>query len=432
MCTESFNPGPVLRNIFQLVQPSLRPEFVRRLHGARVVMAHYELLQADFPQLASEALERRFRGIAGLSGPQRQWMERRLIDRWLLRNAALMSEVQTEQTEANRPITVGDRRFPVFRPPNYGRAVVSSLLQMRRARGEPRQGPRGLLDLKGTGRAPGEEPKRGVHDTGLLYLGVALSDLVHEELFTRLFAHARAPFQTLPTYAVIGCGFDAFFSDGSPTPAAIQVRRAHRRPVGGGDVPLPDSPLQKVKMEVEAVLRRYGVTSCTPSTSVHFRGQGEDMEIRIGNTWTSLSERAQRALPFLPGWRPDVPRYDGVNVQTTITQGSDPRAILVDFGQYSVPGRFDYPMLSLTTQRPFRWGGAEMRIRQPEPGLVPDLEIWGNVDKDAPEQPPGGPWTAMEIRCFELAEAWAEGRVSEGELRQELDSCLARGTRSWP
>lgn len=432
-CVTGFSPGPLLRSGDELWQPAVGVELARRIRGARVVLAHYELLRHDFPDLRPSAMARRYPGLAALSGPLRDAFEKRLIDRWLLTEAALVSESQASQDGAHTEIRTWPGHYPVFRPPLYGRAVVASLASNRIARRSATSGGPGLLDLKGAGVAPGRTPSLDGHATGLLALGQALAHLLREELFHRVFEHARAPFETLPTYAVLSCGFDVHLADDYHVPAAIQVRRAHRRSLGGGDVPHSGSVEQEVKLDVERLLRRYGIRSCTPGTSIHFRTRERAIEVRMGTgEWQRLDDASARGLPHLPGWRPDVARFDGVNVQTTREVGGDPRAVLVDFEHYTIAGRPPEPVLSLVDDRPLRWGGAVELGDEFDPDLLPPLADWGVVDEDVPGQPPGGPWSQTDLFGYELAEAWSAGRITGAEIRRELDRRLDAGTRHWP
>lgn len=439
-CRMRFASGPLLRHSSELEQPGMRPEHARRLLDARVIMANYELLRHDFASLRSRALQRRFPGLADLDAPERERRERRLIDRWLLRNAALISERQTQQEEVNTFIRAGQRRFVVFRPPMYGRAVVASLRQNRIARGGVGPGQLGLLDLKGAGISPRREPRRASHSNGLLALGPALGHLVHQELIEKVFEHAGAPFRTLPNYAIIACGFYVRFRDGKLTPACIQVRRAHRRMRGGGDLPDNDTTEQLVKLEVELLLRRYGLTSCTAGTSIHFRRQEDRLEVSVGHdNWLRLDASAERGLQALYGFDAGYTRFDGVNIQTTLEVGGADRATLVDFGQYTAPGRFSNPFVSLVADRPLRWGlaitpGSPFWV-EPSPYFVPPQEVWGPAQStpssSVPAHPQGESWSQPHQRCFELAEAWDTKRISSEELRRELDDMLATATRSW-
>lgn len=440
-CRMRFAPGPILRHVRELAQPALRAEHARRLLDARVIMADYELLRHDFASLRGPALARRFPALAGLEPAARERHERRLIDAWLLRNAALISERQAQQAEVNTPIRVGQVRLPVFRPPMYGRAVVASLRHNRLARGGAAAGPLGLLDLKGAGISARRTPRRASHSNGLLALGPALGHLVHQELIDRVFAHAGAPFRTLPNYALIAGGFHVRFRDGTLTPACLQVRRAHRRMEGGGDLPDDGTPEQLVKLEVELLLRRYGITSCTAGTSIHFRRTDGRAQTSVGHdNWLDLDPSAELGLRVLYGFDAGYPRFDGVNVQTTLEIGGPVRATLVDFGQYTAPGRFEDPVLSLVADRPLRWGlaiqpGSRFWV-EPDAGLVPPPEIWGTAGgppgPGVPAHPAGESWAAPHQRCFELAAAWDQHRMSSVELRQELDAMLDAATRAWP
>ncbi|HLT40605.1 MAG TPA: hypothetical protein VK034_30215, partial [Enhygromyxa sp.] len=277
-----FPIGPTLRHVEELYQPTLARESALRLAEAEVVFADHELLAADFPQLADATAEQ--------------------IDAWLLEHAALISSKQTETNEVNTRIPTTDERVEVVRPPRYGRALVA-----------PVPGG-GLLDIKGAGVQPTATPSLRVYQSGLMFLGEALADFAYQRVMDRAFRYAESNFRSLPTYAILSAGF-RLFSDIGWIPAGLQIRRAHRRPLFGGDLPSGQTAAQKVKFEIEMVLRHFGLTSCNAATVIE-RSQTESGEIRYsyagqpipGHTPEQLS-----AIEAVVGSGHD--RFEGVNIQ---------------------------------------------------------------------------------------------------------------------
>jgi hypothetical protein len=92
-----------IQNVNQL-EVTTTHEKVYRLKNAKIVYADYHLIRKDFPQISHLTDEK--------------------IDEWLLDNAALMSENQLKQTNANGLIPVTEQARSAFRPAEYGRALV--------------------------------------------------------------------------------------------------------------------------------------------------------------------------------------------------------------------------------------------------------------------------------------------------------------------
>jgi hypothetical protein len=392
-----------------LGDPGVQSETALRVDGARVVFADYALLRRDFPQL---------RGAS----PAR-------IDRWILHNAAVISKSQAAQEEVNTPIPT---LAPVlaYRPPLYGRALVTTV----------DDGP-GLLDVKGAGIAPRRKPLSQAHSNGLLALGEALANVAFRELIELVFRSAGTKLETVPEYAVLDLGFDFRDLVGPRTPAGMQVRRAHRRPVGGVELPLSRSPEQQVKLEIELLLRSYGLTSTSPATSFEIDDSSGRVVIRY----------AGKPIPPHPDDQIErflrLARYDGgkkilegVNVQLTRESGIRPsRGTAVDFGHYSVRERFEHTLVSLVRDREMRWGGAirpeEKQFIQPDPMLAVSVAKWGTPEKPDPRfAVPGHPeliWPTPFVIGFELAHGFRAGTISGATVRRRLDAMIRAVVRRW-
>jgi hypothetical protein len=397
------------RTLADLGDPGVRVEPVHRVEGARVVLANYALLQEDFPELRR--------------------LSRKTIDQWLIRNAAVVSEVQAAQSDVNSTIATNGTST-AYRPPLYGRALVV-----------PVEGADGLLDLKGTGVAPGRKATPEAHSNGLLSLGEALANIAFRELIELIFRSAGTQFRTVPEYGVLDLGYDVRGLLGAPTPAAVQVRQAHCRPVGGVELPLAGSPEQQVKLEIELLLRHYGVTSTSPATSFVIDDGSGTVEITYAGKPIPPHPDDQIAnFLRLAGYDGGKMILEGVNVQLTRASGVRPsRASVIDFGHYSVHERFEHTLVSLVRDRSMRWGGSVKpdapHFVQPQPLLSASVEEWGTPEKCDPRfAVPGHPeliWPEPFVAGFELAHAFRDGSLDSKGVRAQLDAMTASLARRW-
>lgn len=403
------DPVPLPRTVFDLADPGIRPELALRVAGARVVFADYALLRHDFPQL--------------------EWASRPAIDEWLLRNAAVVSAPQAAQEVVNTKIATSGETVVAYRPPLYGRAVVT----------EAEGG--GLLDVKGAGVTPGLVPQNKSHANGLLAHGEALANIAFREVMERIFRRANTGFSTVPEYAVIDLGFDVRHLFGPATPACVQVRRAHRRPPGGVELPLAGSPEQQVKFEIELLLRHYGMTSCSPATSFVLDDSSGKLVMEYAEKpMPPHSDEQMVSIRKLTRYEGGRLVIEGVNVQLTRESSVRPsRATVIDFGHYSVRERFEIPVVSLVRDRLLRWGGAlrpgDASFPQPSPKLRLPLASWGTPAKPDPRYAvPGHPeliWPMPFVLGFELAHGFRDGSISGEEVRARLDALLAAVDAMW-
>jgi len=393
----------------ELYDPAVQTESVLHVPGARVVFADYELLEHDFPEL---------RGRSATA-----------IDAWVVHNAALVSTPQAAQSAVNSPIETG-RSAVAYRPPLYGRALVA-----------PVEGSPGLLDLKGTGVGPGRQPVSAAHSNGLLALGEALANIAFRDLIELIFRRAGTQLFAVPDYAVLDLGFDIRGLAGEATPAAIQVRQAHRRPAGGAELPLAGSPEQQVKLEIELLLRHYGLTSTSPATSFVIDDASGKVEITYAGKGLPAHppEQIEEFLRRL-GYEGGRMTVEGVNVQLTRECAIRPsRAWVVDFGHYSVHERFENTMVSLVRNRNMRYGGAikpsDAAFVQPRAALAVDVAQWGTPEEADPRfAVPGYPdliWPTPFVAGFELAHAFRDGSKRGEEIRSRLDEMTAVVARRW-
>lgn len=398
-----------------------------RVARARVVLADDQLLAADFP---------------GLTGT---------VEDWLLRHAALISVTQAGQSVANTPIRTLEEPVPVYRLPRGGRAFFAPAAE-------------GLLALKGVGVMPGVTPIPNVlaHGNGLFGLQEALKEILSQRLVEAILGHAGQGLPTLPVYAVLDLGFDICGAEGERWPAAVLVRRAHRRPRGGWDLPRYRSREQALCLDTELLLRRYGVTSVLPGTTYTLI---RDPEGRLSMYYYDIRGNMQRGACPEPAartlWetyaRPGDPTewrivFEGINVQVTRVELPD-EPELIDFGSYHVCESFESPLLSMALDRESNWGGVirpdSPHFVRPDPRLALPARYWQATGVDEPawweicglleepgpagEEPPAAERLSLVDRsCMELARAFRAGRLSGADVQTAIEGFVVNVTAHWP
>ncbi len=354
--------GPLLQRAAELRDERVRGEYARRLAGARLIFIDHDLVQRDLPALRDERLLRAHPPWRRRPAAERAALLARERERLLLARAAVVSGAQAAQHHVQRGLRLRPGLVRAWRPPRYGRALVVSLPGG------------GLLDLKGVGVAPTKRPQRGAHLTGLCTLSELLYGVVVQWALDALFARQAPDLFTVPMYALIDPGFDCW----QPRlrtfePAAIQVRRAHRRPRGGIELPRLGTRLERVKLEIELLLRRYGLTSANPATRLDLTPTRAGVRVAYGlQPVRGLRPRALRLLLRRTAFDGRDLRLEGLNVQLTREIATrDARAQLVDFGHFQVRRRFADPLASLAYKRVLRFGRAlrpdDARFARPDP-----------------------------------------------------------------
>lgn len=180
-----------------------RAEFQRvlRLQNARILIADYDLIRADFP------------ATTNLSNPQ--------IDDWILKYVGYISDTQADQTYVNTPIAVTGEERVAHRPPRYGRALVYEMFDPA----DPNKQV-GLIDAKGVGAI---KPRQKSHGNGIATLGEAIREYVYEKMVNEVMAAEKTGHKTIGSYAVIDPGFNVVHEDGSQSAAGFYLRQAHHR-----------------------------------------------------------------------------------------------------------------------------------------------------------------------------------------------------------
>jgi hypothetical protein len=413
-----FPSGPLYQKIEELDDVAGRDERVLHLTAARVVFADTELLQHDFPELTDAAILRESPRLWEADEGVRRTRVRHIIEQWLLRQAAVISVAQTQQCQVNTPVPAEESET-AYRPTRYGRGLV---VRTRATNEKAPERGAGLLEVKGTGVAPGEVPTRELHRSGLMQLGEALQDAVLQWVIEAIFWHANTYFSAVPLYAVLDAGFDAYTGDGRTVPAGLQVRRAHRRPLFANELPDPGSLVEELKGEVEMLLRRYGITSCKDGTLLELAQDKGCLKLRYAGRSTWLPDDSTRAiLRMLAGvsldWTGQT-SLEGINVQFAREVGSGPsRAQVVDFGQYTFRDHFRFPALNLVRNRPLMWGSAlhpeSPHYLQPNPDLSIPSQNWHGA------------------KSWNLAAAYRNGELTGDEVLSEIFSFLQQVAKKW-
>ncbi len=442
---EDFSAGPILTSIEDLGQDGVFPETVVRVIDARVVYANYDLLKHDFPQLADHVLEQEFHYLISLKGIAKQNAIQNIIDEWLLRNTAFISQNQAKQSIVNSPIVIGNEETKAYRPPGYRRALVFSIEEndkkllpanKRQTVFESR-----LIDVKGVGVAPGAQPVNAPYSNGINRLGFALYELIIQELLKRVFRHSNTAIQTLPLYAIIDPGFDE--QNGRmpfPTPSSLMIRRAHRRPKNSVGLYPYGSSGQLVQLEIEQLLRRYGITSVNSATTVKVKAGKENDELRIqcGDQLVDFfneKERMEIERASHCKGRIDAIIFDGINIQHTPEIGLDPtNATLVDFQSYTIKERFDDPLLSLVSDKPLRWGGVvwphDEDFVRPDPSLQIPFRLVSDTGSIYGYDLGEGKMK-IDSLCYGLAHDFRANRISRESLLHTLQTYLDLLTEHW-
>lgn len=173
-------------------------EKVYGVRNAKVLIADYELIRKDFPE------------IRNLSNEE--------IDNWLINQTGFISQGQKKQKKVNTKIEINNKINRALRPPEYGRALVYEMKVDKKKVG--------LIDVKGSG---GVNPSFASHNSGTMTLGESLREFSFEKMMTQIVDHSAIENKVVGSYAVIYPGFDVIHQDGSQSPAGFYLRQAHKR-----------------------------------------------------------------------------------------------------------------------------------------------------------------------------------------------------------
>lgn len=193
-----------------------------RVKTAKVLLADYDLIRRDFPQVAQMGNDQ--------------------IDQWLLDHFAYISQTQTQQTTVNSAISTLASDFKeVYRPEGYGRAWVAKVPGG------------GLVDAKGVGAVLAQQ---GDHSNGLATTGESLREFLFEKMTSKALKAGGEKTSTIGSYAVLDFGFDVIHRDGSHSPAGAILRQVDIRNEAMVSDLLPEHSAQ-----IEATLRRFGIST---------------------------------------------------------------------------------------------------------------------------------------------------------------------------
>lgn len=385
---------PPKRDLAEIDAPEGVAGQLVRVATARVVLLDHALLAHDQPALSDAALHAVDRDPVAAR------------EAWIVDQAGLVSPTQAAQTEVNTPIaTIGAPR-PAWRPPRYGRAAVL------RTEG-PGSADHLLLDLKGVGRGAGHVPARAHHSSGLCSLREALREVLMEAIIAAIFARAAPDLWTVPTYAVLDLGFDVLTHRGEQLPAAVLVRRAHARDQDEPVLPWRSSTGERVRLEIELLLRAYGLTSSNAGSRHHLQATADGSRIAyVDGAFEPVDPRIRAKVEAaLDGT--DAATCDGINIQLArLDRQAGVRARLVDFGHYEVRRRFDRALVSMVCDAPHRWGAYLARgdSPQPDPVLAAPLKHWAREEAAAvgglsrASSDPPTLWADATARAFRAGE----------------------------
>lgn len=407
----SFPCGPLYGRTDEIWTDLGAYEAVVPVTTARVVVAHYDLILRDFPHVFNEEFRANHRDISCASCAKTDALCHRAIDHWLIVSAAYISEQQSKTNRVNSRIVHGAPRTEAFRPPRYGRAIVMSA-------GDP-PGPygAGLLDVKGAGVGPGIEPTHASHSNGLEYLGVAIADYLYSWLVDRAFERTVPGYCSVPTYALIDLGFDVVDGWLGTAPAGLHVRRAHRRSDPFCEFPMSGSTDELVKIQMELILRRFGLTTTTPLGSFEIRRNGDEDQVfyykEPVNARTSQERLRLLELKEIIGKR----RLECVNIQlANDVCWEKKRAQMVDFGHVKAWNRFYNPISFPTRDSIFQTGRVirvdDEEFVQPDRAIALDGDLFGRH--------------ALHAFGFYAAQSFRSGNLKSREIKTMMTRIIAR------
>ena len=388
-------PGAPLRAFPELDAGGGEPDRLLRVETARLLYLDHGLLAHDLPSLSDTAL------LAVGEDPTA------FREAWLLDQAGLISLAQTAAPIANTPIrTMGSARDG-FRPPGYGRAAVVEAVAGAGGAAQSL-----LLDIKGIGCGPGRTPARAPHASGLCALRETLREALFEALIGALLCRAAPDLWTVPIYGVIDLGFDLETHRGEQLEAGLLVRRAHRRTLDDASLPWCGSRDERLRLEIELLLRAYGITSANAVTRFHLEAHGDGLRIGIRDEPRGAAAPEIEAVARAMLGAASAATCDGINIQLArIAPRPGCRAQLVDFGHYEIRRRFERSLVNMVRDRPHQWGASlaagDPHFVQPFPELAEPLSAWARENEamgfgDAPRASVDPPmhWADGAARAF--------------------------------
>lgn len=439
-----FTSGPLLKSIDELEQEGVLPETVLRVKGTKIVYANYQLLQQDFPQLTDRALEISYPHLLNLKGVNKRKAIIQILDDWLIFNTSFISKKQAFQTNVNTKIAIGDSKVTAYRPPGYGRSLIFSIEEneriLRKKSSELHIYENRLIDVKGIGVAPNKKPINDSHGNGINSLEFAIFELIMQELLQRIFIHSKNNISTIPVYGILDLGFNEkahknVNNDFRDKPAGLIARRAHRRPMDSGGLYAYGSTGQHVQLEIELLLRKYGVTSANTNTTVRIWKENGKLQIRYGSQCIDFFSKEQlKEIENVSHFNDRMGSlyFEGINIQQTRELGLNPLfATLVDFQSYHVEEHFVNPILMLVSDCLLRWGGSIWPNCKEFITPSPKLKIPYNLingEGTIRRYNLGEGRTKIDSLCYGLAKDFRDNRISSRIILARLQKYLNKLT----
>ena len=398
-------PGPLHRHILELCADTPSPEQVVHVSTAKVVLANYAAITNDFPYLRSREFKERYSGYFCPSCHRDELSCNDAIDQWIIDNAAFISLQQTSSNSVNSKIVHDESVERAFRPPGYGRALVVPVNT-----GQSNEGA-GLLDIKGAGVAPGRTPSHDAYSNGLEYLGVAIADFFYGWLIDKIFARTVPGYWTVPIYAVLDLGFDITGGWHGTAPAGLHVRRAHRRNSNGYQVVMSGSENELVQLQIEMLLRSFGLTSTNAGTSFEVLKTNGENRLHFGGKVINYSSELERKRGHEIANLIQGSRLEMINIQLMHGATWEPRyAQMYDFGHISARGRFLLPTASTAQDRYLEIGHIicpdHPAYIHPDPGLRVDPDLFHRHSVNA--------------LGFYFAQGYREGRIERATVENAV------------
>lgn len=392
-----FPTGPLYCSFAGLRLGDLPLEEVAPVRGARVAIANYDAIRHDFQPLFETGDFAPYRRLACRRCADVGAVCRHSLDAWLVDEAAVVSSAQLRPNSVNSPIDHAGVERRAVRPPGYGRALILA----------PKSGndlnPLPLFDIKGCGVGPGSEASHLPHRSGLDYLGIALADFFYASLVDRIFQATVPGYASVPVYAVMDLGFDITGGGYGTCPAGLHVRRAHTRERAGLLPPVSSTDGERVEMQMELILRAFGLTTANSSCQIRVELGETGIEVQHGSVrHTNLTgPRLAKAAELMA--RLGGRKLEMFNLQMANTPSFDPpTGQIVDFGQMSVRRRFYSPAASLARDGLFGLGRiiepGDQAYVQPDPRVAIDADFFSR--------------TPVNAMGFYLADAFRGGRLT--------------------
>ena len=403
-----FIDGPILHDISQVCRSRLEVEDVVHVQTAKVVVANYHAILHDFSAVFDDDFHQEFDPFGCTSCIERGCVCPSSIDQWLVKAAAYVSARQVERNTVNSPIIHGKSIPRAYRPPEYGRALVVPVDSPASGIAAP------LIDIKGAGVAPGVIPSQREHADGLEYLGVALADFFYSWLVDKVLEYTVPSYCSVPVYAVLDLGFDVVGGWMGTAPAGLHVRRAHARELGGLLPPISGGDEERIQIQIEMLLRAFGLTSSAPYAKISGHGPRKNITIR-GQALQHLPDKWQQRLEELESMLPNNV-IEMINLQFTTNPSWEHRsAQLVDFGHIHARKRFKMPFASRIFDGIFNIG----RI------LLPGDDEFVQPDPDVAINPDIFSRRSINAYGFYLAQSFRGGKADS----KSIESLMRKGLK---